>query len=1142
MLEDFLPMHDSHNPYYRFPFGACTTDADIFLAIDIVAKQSPSSVSLRLWHENLGEKIISLQNSPQNPQHYAGRITTPTEGCLLWYYFIIKTEKGTIFYGNNVDHTGGIGQMYDQSPASFQITVYQADATTPPWFRHGVMYQIFPDRFYRHGSTIIPKKNAVYHADWHDTPYYYKDVDTKEIVSYDFFGGNIAGIKEKLPYLQDLGISVIYLNPVFESASNHHYDTGNYHKIDPILGSNEDFIDLCHYAKKLGIRIILDGVFSHTGSDSLYFNRYNNYPSIGAYQSKASPYYDWYTFRKYPCEYDSWWGFNTLPNVNETDPSYMNFIIDGENSVLRHWMKNGISGWRLDVIDELPQKFSRHFYKVLKSIQPDSVLIGEVWEDASNKVSYGVSREYLCGGEMDSAMNYPFRKTVLDFLLKHITGKMAIANLTSQKENYPIYNYYAMMNLVSSHDVERVITLLGEAANYENMPATAQAHYKLDPAHYKLGLLRSRLAALWQMTFPGVPSIYYGDEIGMQGLRDPYNRGAYAWDTDNTDLREWFKKLIKLRNQHIALQTGELLFLEEQNDVIAYLRCIRNHQDAFGKIAENDAFVIIINRSSTEKAHIKLDLHGFCHSALTDVLNKTADIPLQNDVLELDIEKLSGIILRQSKPSFYHKRNCGILLHPTCLYTPYGIGDLGQTAFSFIDWLHQGNQKYWQILPLNPVGFGASPYQSSSVFAGNKLLISPDSLLQDGLLISKELYQVVKNSTTVEFSTVATNKDKLLRKAFSRFSADEPFYLFCRNEKYWLDDYALYSALKKFYCNLPWTKWPKALKQHSPDALKEAAVIHQDEINYVKFVQYIFFKQWDKLKKYANSHDIKIIGDMPIFPSHDSADVWANQTLFNLDKDGSPITIAGVPPDYFSKDGQLWGNPHYRWDAMAKDNYKWWTERFRTLTKITDVIRLDHFRGFASYWAVDAKALTAREGKWQKGPGLVFFQTIKKQLPHLSLIAEDLGVITSDVEKLKNDCNLPGMKVLQFELQPNKQKRIGFSCAENNIVYTGTHDNDTTIGWLTKTLSPEDKAILAAHLHTYTADAAKLCKELMEYAYNSDARTVILPLQDVLLLDSSARMNLPGTVGKNWRWYLLPGSLTEKSAAFLANLCTKYNR
>ncbi|WP_196594392.1 4-alpha-glucanotransferase [Pectinatus sottacetonis] len=1140
MSDTDLLLHNSHNAYYRHPVGAAATDNTVYLGIDININTPIETISLRLWQENNGEKIFILSPAEENKNHYFVNIKTPHKGCLLWYYFIIKTKEKILFYGNNPEHLGGKGRIYEHVPPSFQITVYRFDAVTPTWFKHSIMYQIFPDRFYRKGNTIIAKKNAVYHADWHDQPCYYKDVDTKEIISYDFFGGNIAGIMEKLSYLKELGISVIYLNPVFESASNHHYDTGNYHKIDPILGTNEDFTALCAKAKQMGIHIIIDGVFSHTGSDSIYFNRYNNYNSIGAFQSTHSPYYDWYTFRNYPYEYDSWWGFDTLPNVNETTDSYMNFIITSENSVLKHWMNSGISGWRLDVIDELPQRFARKFYSTLKELDDNAIMIGEVWEDASNKVSYGVPREYLCGYEMDSAMNYPLRKIIIDFLLGYVPGEKTIEKLSSQKENYPLENYYAMMNLVSSHDVERIITKLGEASFYDGMPAIVQSRYQLDHMHYQLGAARSKLAALWLLTFPGVPSIYYGDEIGMQGFRDPYNRAPYDWDTPDLDLKNWFMKLTKLRNENIALRTGEILFLYASNSVIAYARCIRQGKDVFGQSADNDAYIIIINQSSTDAAALEINLHGLFYEQLEYPWQEKSPVYLENNVLKITVNSLSAVILHQVKKSHNYEPSCGILMHPTSLYSPYGIGDLGNTSFHFIDWLEKAGQHYWQILPLNPVGIENSPYQSSSVFAGNYLLISPDELVADDLLSANDIPSQ-DNFIRNDFAAIGRQKEALLFKAFNNFSPNEEYKKFCNGQKYWLNDYALFCVLKKNHNGTSWITWPDNIKHYPKDTLQTIANEFSQQINFVKFVQYIFFKQWSNLKLYAHSKNIKIIGDLPIFPSHDSVDVWAHQNLFNLNDDGSPRTIAGVPPDYFSSNGQLWGNPHYLWDKMAAENYHWWIERFRTLHEIVDVIRLDHFRGFAAYWAVDGTASTARIGKWLPGPGIQFFQAIEKQLGKIPIIAEDLGIITPAVEKLKTACGFPGMKVLQFELYPSEYKNIGFVCSPNNIIYTGTHDNNTTIGWIKNELSAETKAILAEHLKV-AVTPEKICTALIEYAYASNARIAMIPIQDVFKLDSSARMNTPGTVGSNWLWQMGKNALTGETANFLFNLASKYKR
>ena len=355
-------IHDSQNEFYRFPVGAAATESKVRLRLKVETDKETevSGIKIRIWEDRVGETLYSMARM-EDGEYYEGYVNMLKKGTLLWYYFIISVNGQICFYSNNDELMGGVGLLADCPHSAYQITVYNKDSKTPDWFKHSVMYQIFPDRFYRKGNEMVEKPNALYHASWKDKPRYYKDPDNGEIIAYDFFGGNFAGIREKLHYLKDLGISVVYLNPIFESASNHHYDTGNYMKTDPILGTNEEFAQLCAEGKKMGIRFILDGVFSHTGEDSIYFNKYGNYDSVGACQSKDSPYYSWYSFIDYPDKYESWWGFTNLPNVREETPAYMDYIIHKEDSVLHYWNKQGISGWRLDVIDELPEKFSQAF-------------------------------------------------------------------------------------------------------------------------------------------------------------------------------------------------------------------------------------------------------------------------------------------------------------------------------------------------------------------------------------------------------------------------------------------------------------------------------------------------------------------------------------------------------------------------------------------------------------------------------------------------------------------------------------------------------------------------------------------------------------------------------------------------------------
>ena len=1059
---------------------------------------------LRLWQERKGETLVPLQakNHAEGSEDYffCTELEMPEKGCLLWYYFIINTSQGTCYYGNNPEMLGGKGDLYDNVPYSYQITVYNKGAKSPDWFKHSVMYQIFPDRFHRHGNALIPKKGAVYHAHWEDDPCYYKDPDTKEIVAYDFFGGNLKGIEEKLDYLKELGISVIYLNPVFESESNHHYDTGDYHKVDPILGTNEDFKHLIDTAKEKGIRIIIDGVFSHTGSNSRYFNRKGEYDTVGAYQSQDSPYYEWFCFRNWPREYDSWWDFNTLPNVQETNPSYMKFIISGEDSVLHHWMKEGVMGWRLDVIDELPELFSQSFYAELKKTNPEAVMIGEVWEDASHKVAYGVPREYLCGQEMDSAMNYPFRDILFDFLMGRVDGNLAARRFTSLRENYPKENFYAMMNLIGSHDVHRAITFLGEAPYYDGMPAVEQSRAKMDHVHYSLGKARLIMAAAWQMTYPGVPCIYYGDEIGMEGFKDPYNRRPYKWSGGDEEIRAVYKKLIKLRNENQVLQTGEVLPLYAAGNVIAYARVIRGGRDVFGQSAEDGIFIVAFNRNA-EWEHIDIDVSDFVSGELEDVLS-------------------------EGRERYYVVRG---RLH-------LKLQDL--KAYKFIDFLQEAGQTVWQILPLGPVGFGYSPYQSPSAFAGNPLLIDLDDLIEKGWISAAEArLPYAGGGSFVDFERVQAFKSKCLKKAYAKFAKeadkDWEYEAFCQREAYWLDDYALFMAIKKDQKGASWIEWPKTLKHRDTQALKVTADKLKEAVGYEKFLQYLFHTQWQKLHEYARNHGVAIMGDMPIFVSHDSADAWANQKLFDLNPDGTAKTVAGVPPDYFSATGQLWGNPQYNWQAMEAENYDWWKKRFRKLYELVDIVRVDHFRGFESYWEVDGKAETAINGRWLKGPCKPFFDEIRKELGHMPIVAEDLGIITDEVEALRDACGFPGMKVLHFTLHFGDMGRFGFVAPENSVVYTGTHDNNTTVGWYNHDVDDAMGAAVAELLHARSDRPREVCEKLIEFAYASDAR---------LAMDERSRMNTPGTVGFNWKWCLKPGYLMEVDVEKLRQLCVRYER
>jgi 4-alpha-glucanotransferase len=1147
--------HNSHVLAYRNPFGAAACGAKICLRLEVGNGFAPLSVVVRTWKDGVGERIIDMEllGDRRDSRIYEATITADEQPGLLWYYFIIKEIDRVYYYGNNQQNLGGIGRIYYEEPPSYQITVYKKTAKTPDWFKESVMYQIFPDRFYNgnpDGRVDNPKKGSLIHAYWDNKPYYVRDVDDKHIVAYDFFGGNLLGIIKKLPYLKELGIRVIYLNPIFESCSNHRYDTGDYKKIDPMLGDGERFRELCRKAKEYDIAVILDGVFSHTGSNSIYFNKEGAYQGLGAYQSPESPYYKWYRFYKHPDEYQAWWGIGALPNVEEMEPSYIDFIIEGKDSVIKHWLREGAAGWRLDVVDELPDEFVKKIYQNLKAENPDNVLIGEVWEDASLKTSYGKLREYLWGNELDSVMNYPFREILLSFLLGERTAENVHGALMSLYENYPLENFYAMMNLVGSHDVPRALTLLGEAPLADSLTPSQQYEFKLTEKSKQLAIARMKLLSLWQMTFPGVPCIYYGDEAGLEGYKDPYNRTTYPWGQENEELLDWYKKVIAIRNGYDVFKSGAWEPLYAQGDVFAFIRKIDNGQDIFGRDKQDNVAVIIINRSSASTVSLELDVHGKCRGWLKNLLDQAEVFAVQGGGrLKLELPPLSGKVLLQIEQNAF-LRKAGVLLHPTSLPSRYGIGDLGKEAYEFVNFLHSAKQKLWQVLPLNPVGYGESPYQCLSAFAGNHLMISLGKLVQSGLLTKEDVTgHPVYNETIVEFSAVQAFKEKAFAKAFENFRLmpEPPDYLeFVRENALWLDDYSLFMALKQHFNGVAWPEWDHKLVRRDAAQLAYYSELLADDIAYHKFLQYVFFTQWHELKQYANRMGVEIIGDMPIFVAYDSSDVWANQKLFKLDRKGRPLSVAGVPPDRFSSTGQRWGNPHYDWKAMEEDDYLWWRQRFMFLHKLVDIIRVDHFLGFENYFEIPAYEETAVNGIWTKGPGHKFFAVLEKYMGKLPLIAEDLGIITPEVEDLKNSFYYPGMKVLQFSFYRELMDAGKPPVYEKNaVMYTGTHDNDTVCSWY-KTALIEERPMMDFVLKCLgfktPPQEEEFCWRLIEYAYQSNVNTVIIPVQDLLCLGHDARMNTPSTVGGNWQWRLKKGALDTQLAAKLIELTAKHNR
>jgi len=493
-----------------------------------------------------------------------------------------------------------------------------------------------------------------------------------------------------------------------------------------------------------------------------------------------------------------------------------------------------------------------------------------------------------------------------------------------------------------------------------------------------------------------------------------------------------------------------------------------------------------------------------------------------------------------------YKRQSGILTHPTSFPSPYGIGDLGTGAYEFINFLKAANQKLWQVLPLGPTGYGDSPYQSFSSFAGNHYLISPDILVEHGWLSPSDLEGADFNPRSVDYGPVVKYKTDILKKAHATFKATASaadksrLTKFSKRHSAWLDDYALFMALKDYHNGAPWTDWPKALANRDIKALAEMGAKLSDEIALTKFMQYEFFRQWDKLRTYANAAGIKIIGDIPIFVSMDSADIWAAPELFALDKNGKPTAVAGVPPDYFSETGQLWGNPLYKWDTNKKTGFEWWCRRVEATLMFVDEIRIDHFRGFESYWAIPNGADTAISGKWHKGPGKAFFAALEKKLGCLPIIAEDLGIITPAVNRLRKGLKLPGMRVLQFAFNPEDKSVYLPHLYEDShtIVYTGTHDNDTTEGWYASAKETE-KDYLRRYLNISGEDVAW---DMIRLALSSTGVYAIVPIQDVMRLGTEDRMNKPGTASGCWQFRYTSDMLRDEYATQLKYLSSLYHR
>ncbi len=494
------------------------------------------------------------------------------------------------------------------------------------------------------------------------------------------------------------------------------------------------------------------------------------------------------------------------------------------------------------------------------------------------------------------------------------------------------------------------------------------------------------------------------------------------------------------------------------------------------------------------------------------------------------------------------ERSAGILLHPTSLPGKYGIGDLGKAAYDFVDFLVEAGQKLWQIFPLGPTGYGDSPYQCFSALAGNPLLVSPDLLKDEGFLSEDDLSEIPDfNPHKIDYGNVINYKTELLGKAHENFKTDhkewrESFDSFCLENSDWLDDYSLFMACKEYHGGIVWRDWSDEIAFRKGNAVKEWTEKLLDRVNYQKFIQFLFFEQWKAVKSYAHEKGIKIIGDIPIFVAYDSADLWANKHLFSVNENGILETVAGVPPDYFSPTGQLWGNPLYRWEEMEKNNFAWWKKRIQKIFEIVDIARIDHFRGFDAYWEIPGDAETAEKGRWVKAPGETFFNALKEEFGQLPIIAEDLGLITDGVKQLRDKFEFPGMKILQFAFGDEGDKNfLPHRYSPNCVVLSGSHDNDTTRGFFEKERNSGSGIFEWAqkYLNYYGNDVRFA---VVKTAYSSVADTVIIPMQDILNLGSEARMNYPGKPDGNWQWRFTWDQVDEEIPGLYKEMALMYER
>lgn len=573
-------LFDSKQLQYKEPFGTLVPDEVCTLSIHIPASVQTQWVECRiLWEDGTPAQTVTFEYKMKKGAYdiFGGKFTLPQPGLFFYYFYIHQRSGGFRLYKEGDQTNMEAGDLW-------QVSCVPGDFQVPDWARGGLIYQVFPDRFRKSGRVDLTGKLEPYtvHENWAEEVAW-QPTPEGTVLNNDFYGGNFKGITEKMDYIASIGTTILYLNPISKSFSSHRYDTGDYKTPDPMLGTEEDFIELCRAAHARGIKVILDGVYSHTGSNSLYFNKNNTFPGEGAYQSQNSPYYSWYQFYQWPGQYHSWWDFDTLPTIHKMDPEFIRYVITDEDSVVAHWLKLGADGYRLDVADELPDAFIRLLRDRIREIRPDALLIGEVWEDASNKKSYGGRRTYFTGGELDSVMNYPFRTAIINFMREWDSGRGLKETVMTLVENYPPQVMQCCMNLLGTHDTPRILTALVDDFNGSRKE---QANRHLTPQRLLVARERLLMASFIQYMLPGSPSVYYGDEAGMEGYKDPFNRRTYPWGQENQELLNHFRRLGALRREHEALRLGNIEFFQAEDQRLGFCRKLGEQQ-----------FLVYVNRN-----------------------------------------------------------------------------------------------------------------------------------------------------------------------------------------------------------------------------------------------------------------------------------------------------------------------------------------------------------------------------------------------------------------------------------------------------------------------------------------------------------------------------------------------------------------